>query len=37
MQNVLRHDGVPPYAETRAYVRRVLENYAAIKDESPEF
>jgi len=37
MQNVLRYDGVPPYPETRAYVRRVLENYAAIKDDSPEF
>jgi soluble lytic murein transglycosylase-like protein len=36
-QNVLRHDGVPPYPETRAYVRRVLENYAGIKDDSAEF
>ena len=37
MQNVLRYDGVPPYPETRAYVRRVLESYAAIKDDYPEF
>jgi len=26
---VLRHGGVPPYRETRAYVRRVLERYRA--------
>jgi soluble lytic murein transglycosylase-like protein len=37
MQNVLRYDGIPPYPETQAYVRRVLENYAAIKDDSAEF
>ena len=24
---VARHDGVPPYRETRAYVKRVLERY----------
>lgn len=27
--NVDKHDGVPPYAETRAYVERVLEVYVA--------
>jgi hypothetical protein len=26
---VERHDGMPPYAETREYVARVLRNYAA--------
>jgi soluble lytic murein transglycosylase-like protein len=28
---VERHGGVPPYRETRAYVRRVLERYRAAK------
>jgi soluble lytic murein transglycosylase-like protein len=28
---VRRHGGVPPYAETRAYVPRVLAEYAALK------
>jgi soluble lytic murein transglycosylase-like protein len=28
---VARHGGVPPYRETRAYVRRVLERYRAKK------
>jgi len=28
-QKVLRHGGVPPYPETRAYVRRVLAEYAS--------
>jgi soluble lytic murein transglycosylase-like protein len=37
MQNVLRYDGVPPYPETRTYVRRVLELYAEIKDDPPGF
>jgi hypothetical protein len=30
---VLRHGGVPPYRETRAYVRKVLERYQG-KDEA---
>ena len=34
VQNVLRYDGVPPYPETRAYVTRVLEYYAAIKADT---
>jgi hypothetical protein len=37
VQNVLRHDGVPPFPQTRAYVRRVLDYYAAIKYDSLEF
>jgi len=37
VQNVLRHDGVPPFPETRAYVNRVLEYYAEIKYDSLEF
>jgi soluble lytic murein transglycosylase-like protein len=37
VQNVLRYDGVPPYPETRAYVTRVLEYYAAIKEDTLEF
>lgn len=37
VQSVLRHDGVPPFPQTRAYVRRVLDHYAAIKYDSLEF
>jgi hypothetical protein len=37
VQNVLRHNGVPPFPETRAYVKRVLEYYAEIKFDSLEF
>ena len=37
VQNVLRHDGGPPFPETRAYVKRVLEYYAEIKYDSLEF
>ena len=37
VQNVLRHDGVPPFPETRAYVNRVLEYYAEIKYDSLDF
>ncbi len=32
---VARHGGVPPYRETRAYVRRVLERYRAKKAQAP--
>lgn len=32
---VARHGGVPPYRETRAYVRRVLERYRAQKAKTP--
>jgi soluble lytic murein transglycosylase-like protein len=37
LKSVLRHDGVPPFRETRAYVSKVLEYYAAIKDENLDF
>ncbi len=29
---VLRHEGIPPYAETREYVRRVLQHYGRGQD-----
>ena len=32
---VARHGGVPPYRETRAYVRRVLERYRAKQAKAP--
>ena len=32
---VARYGGVPPYPETRAYVRRVLERYRAKKPKAP--
>ncbi len=32
---VARYGGVPPYPETRAYVRRVLERYRAKKAKAP--
>lgn len=31
---VLRYRGVPPYAETRRYVRRVLEHYYRFRSRS---
>jgi len=37
VQNVLRYEGVPPFPETRAYVKRVLEYYAGIKNDTLEF
>ena len=37
VQNVLRYDGVPPYPETRAYVIRVMQYYAAIKADTFAF
>jgi soluble lytic murein transglycosylase-like protein len=32
---VARHGGVPPYRETRAYVRKVLERYRARQAKAP--
>lgn len=33
---VARHGGVPPYAETRAYVRRILAFYRAARHMAPD-
>jgi hypothetical protein len=37
MQNIIRYDGIPPFPETRSFVFRVLENYAAIKRDTFQF
>jgi len=37
MQNIIRYDGFPPFPETHAYVSRVLEHYAAIKQGTFQF
>jgi soluble lytic murein transglycosylase-like protein len=31
--NVLRHDGVPPYKETRLFIARVLDYYTTLRDD----
>ena len=35
--NVRRHDGIPPYKETRAFVAKVLGYYGAIRVDSAKF
>lgn len=30
---VIRHDGVPPYRETRTFISRVFDYYAALKED----
>lgn len=37
MQNIIRYDGFPPFPETHAYVSRVLEHYAAIRQGAFQF
>ena len=33
---VAKYNGVPPYAETRAYVEKVLNEYHRLKTQKPE-
>jgi soluble lytic murein transglycosylase-like protein len=37
MQNIIRYDGIPPFPETRAYISRVLEHYAVLKQDAFRF
>jgi hypothetical protein len=32
-KKVIRHDGVPPYRQTRTFISRVFDYYAALKDD----
>lgn len=34
--NVARHGGIPPYAETKSYVRMVMDNYKQYRKKSAE-
>ena len=36
-QSVIRYDGVPPYKETRLFIARVFDYYAAFKEDALEF
>ena len=36
-QSVIRYDGVPPYKETRLYIAKVFDYYAAFKKDTLEF
>lgn len=35
-RNVLRHDGVPPYPETRLFISKVFNYYTSLKEEALE-
>jgi soluble lytic murein transglycosylase-like protein len=35
--SVIRYDGVPPYKETRLFIARVFDYYAAFKEDAVEF
>ncbi len=35
-RNVLRHDGVPPYRETRLFISKVFGYYSSLKEDSLE-
>lgn len=35
-RNVLRHDGVPPYRETRLFISKVFGYYTSLKEEALE-
>lgn len=36
-QSVIRYDGVPPYKETRLFIAKVFDYYAAFKEDPLEF
>jgi soluble lytic murein transglycosylase-like protein len=36
-QSVIRYDGVPPYKETRLFIAKVFDYYAAFKEDAVEF
>jgi len=36
-QSVIRHDGVPPYKETRLFITKVFDYYAAFKEDAVQF
>jgi len=36
-QSVIRYDGVPPYKETRLFITKVFDYYAAFKEDAVEF
>lgn len=36
-QSVIRYDGVPPYKETRLFIAKVFDYYAAFKEDAVQF
>lgn len=36
-QSVIRYDGVPPYKETRLFITKVFDYYAAFKEDAVQF